>query len=91
MDSSYPAGTMPARQGQGFAGHMLTFGQALVELAAMGDVEDFAAQGLHSVGVRPNDPIIRISRAHLCHLCWGDSIAESPIQSVEPNFGGFCA
>jgi hypothetical protein len=25
--------------GQGFAGHMLTFGQALVELAAMGDVE----------------------------------------------------
>ncbi len=25
--------------GQGFAGHMLTFGQSLVELAAMGDVE----------------------------------------------------
>lgn len=25
--------------GQGYAGHMLTFGQALVELAAMGDVE----------------------------------------------------
>ena len=25
--------------GQGFAGHMLTFGQALVELAAMGDIE----------------------------------------------------
>ncbi|MBT3382022.1 MAG: hypothetical protein HN742_26155 [Lentisphaerae bacterium] len=25
--------------GQGFAGHMLTFGQALVELAAMGDVD----------------------------------------------------
>lgn len=25
--------------GQGFAGHMLTFGQALIELAAMGDVE----------------------------------------------------
>jgi hypothetical protein len=25
--------------GQGFAGHMLTFGQALVELAAMGDVQ----------------------------------------------------
>ena len=25
--------------GQGFAGHMLTFGQALVELASMGDVE----------------------------------------------------
>ena len=25
--------------GQGFAGHMLTFGQALVELAAMGDLE----------------------------------------------------
>lgn len=25
--------------GQGFSGHMLTFGQALVELAAMGDVE----------------------------------------------------
>ncbi len=25
--------------GQGFAGHMLTFGQALVEMAAMGDVE----------------------------------------------------
>jgi hypothetical protein len=25
--------------GQGFTGHMLTFGQALVELAAMGDVE----------------------------------------------------
>ncbi len=25
--------------GQGFAGHMLTFGQALVELAAMGDVK----------------------------------------------------
>lgn len=25
--------------GQGFAGHMLTFGEALVELAAMGDVE----------------------------------------------------
>ncbi|MFQ5734826.1 MAG: hypothetical protein ACE5KM_23070, partial [Planctomycetaceae bacterium] len=24
---------------QGFAGHMLTFGQSLVELAAMGDVE----------------------------------------------------
>lgn len=28
-----------AGYGQGFAGHMLTFGQALVELAAMGDVE----------------------------------------------------
>lgn len=25
--------------GQGFAGHMLTFGQSLIELAAMGDVE----------------------------------------------------
>jgi hypothetical protein len=25
--------------GQGFAGHMLTFGQSLVELAAMGDIE----------------------------------------------------
>ena len=25
--------------GQGFAGHMMTFGQSLVELAAMGDVE----------------------------------------------------
>ena len=25
--------------GQGFAGHMLTFGQSLVEMAAMGDVE----------------------------------------------------
>jgi hypothetical protein len=25
--------------GQGYAGHMLTFGQSLVELAAMGDVE----------------------------------------------------
>jgi hypothetical protein len=29
----------PLGFGQGFAGHMLTFGQSLVELAAMGDVQ----------------------------------------------------
>ena len=38
MEDSYPAGTMPTKQGQDFAGYMRAIGQALVEVAATSNV-----------------------------------------------------